>query len=197
MKLLYVPADLPLFPITEQFLKLIQDNEYIFWNYARLTEESGNLYDSATWKSGIKAQFPEIIQWFQNLPISSIRNVKFNKQNKVVLPHVDFTHPEKNFPLWKNNYENEPCGYRVIIKGASENKLYVINSLKEKIYCVLPKDTNTYILRQTDGWHGVDNDNDRMSLYIHIEVNREENNSIIARSLDKYKTYAIYDRLKR
>lgn len=192
-KLLWLPVAFPKFPITDKLLNLYRDEQFAFWSFSRLTEKKNSPYDIADWKQEIKEQFPEIIEWVKFLSIISIRNIKINIQDRSVNSHIDFTMPDKNPNLWNNNNQNEPCGYRVLLKGNSINTLYIINSLGEKVYCRQPDDTNTYLLRHTDGMHGVEDDTRRITVYFHIEINSENHKIILQESLNKYKEYAIYD----
>jgi hypothetical protein len=193
-KLLWIPVDIPLFPVTEKLLNQVKKEQFYFWDFYRLTEKMPSAYDKAQWKEEVLAEFPEIIDWFKNLPIKSIRNVKLNVQTRKVAPHIDFTKPDENPVLWKNNNDSEPCGYRILLSGTRTNTLYAVNSRGEKVYCTMPADTNTYLLRQTDGWHGVEDDTDRMILYPHLEIDIDAHGIILQRSISKYSEYAIYDK---
>lgn len=192
-KLLWIPADLPPFPITDKFLLLSKDDHFACWSFTRLTQKQPSAYDITWWNPEFEKNFTEIVEWFNNLPIKNIRNIKFNIQTTVVHPHIDFTNPDANMELWTNNHDNDPCGYRVLINGARSNKLYVVNSANEKIYCCIPPTTNTYLLRHSDGYHGVDEDENRLVVFIHIEVEPGKHAAILERSLSKYASYAIYD----
>jgi hypothetical protein len=192
--LLWIPVDLPKFPVSNRLLHLYRDEGFAFWSFARLTEKKDSPYDIADWKSEVKDQFPEIIEWANSLPIASIRNVKINLQNRSVKPHIDFTMPYKNPVLWSNNTVNEPCGYRVLLHGKTINTLYMINSAGEKVYCTQPEDTDTYLLRHTNGMHGVEDDEDRITMYLHLEINAEQHKKILEKSVEKYSNYAIYDK---
>lgn len=193
MKLLWIPADLPRFPVTDKLLALTKTEQFSSWEFVRLTEKRASPYDETNWKASTYVDFPEIIEWFECLPIKSLRNVKFNMQHSIVDPHIDFTCPDANAELWKNNSANDPCGYRILIHGNTTNTLYVTDSSGKNIYCNIPLDTNTYILRHSDGVHGVDNDIGRLVIFVHIEIDEAKHSSILASSLVKYGSYAIYD----
>jgi hypothetical protein len=193
-KLLWIPADVPPFPVSEKLLTQIKKEQFYFWDFFRLTEKMPSPYDKAEWKEEVVREFPEVIEWFKNLPVKSIRNVKLNIQKRKVAPHIDFTKPDDDPELWKNNNLMEPCGYRILLQGNRTDTLYAVNSKGEKVYCTMPEGTNTYLLRQTDGLHGVEDDIDRMIMYPHLEIDVNAHKIILENSLKKYSEYAIYDK---
>jgi hypothetical protein len=63
----------------------------------------------------------------------------------------------------------------------------------ERIYCNMPEDTDVYVLRHTDGWHGTEEDDNRQTMFLHIEVDPVKHQELLKRSLDKYSKYAVYE----
>jgi len=185
---LWSPIDLPKCPIIPS-LNLTSNWKY--WNFRKLTETAETPYSITTWNKEVKEKYPELINWFELLPIKTLRNVKMNSQIDTVKSHIDFTTPSLDPELWINNQINEPCGYRVLLNGLRKNKLYVIDDNK-KIYCNMPEDTDVYVLGHTTTLHGVDEDINRLTFFIHIEVDADRHRSIINRSLEKYSRYVIY-----
>ena len=122
-----------------------------------------------------------------------LNHFKFNIQTSSVATHIDFRNKEEDEELFMNNNENEPCGFRILLQGRRENCLYMKNDrYGKKIYCTMPDDTDVYVLRHTDGWHGTEEDLDRQTMFLHIEVDPEKHQELLAKSLTKYGKYAVY-----
>jgi len=187
--LLFLPIDLPRFPVDK--LSTDTESEWMFWKLKKLTEERSSPYDETLLKTDVPS---EISEWVHLLPYKTIRNVKFNIQQSAVMPHMDFTNPDGNRELHQNNTENEPCGFRVLLKGSKQNKLYVIKSNGEKFYPQIAEDTDTYVLRHTNGMHGVEFEEDRHTLFLHFEIDAVKHKELIERSLSKYGEYAVWDK---
>lgn len=185
--ILWCPIDLPKCPVVPE---LTPNINWYFWEFAKLTNNYENPYRITDFTEEVKSKYPELVEWFGLFPYRTIRNVKLNHQLEEVRPHVDFTKPELDPELHDNNVANEPCGYRILLKGSRKNKLYVIND-GEKIYCDMPEDTDVYVMNSTTGLHGVDDDTDRWIMYTHFEIDPEKNKKLLEKSLTKYSDYAI------
>jgi hypothetical protein len=190
-KLLWLPIDIPKFPYPD--MEITTETTWIFWSFGKITESRESPYDVSVIKKEILIKYPLLEEWFRNFPYKTIRNIKFNIQNSAVFPHIDFTKPEANPQLFANNSENEPCGYRILIRGSRTKMMYVVDN-GEKVYVDIPEDTDVYVLRHSEGWHGVDDEEGRTTIFTHFEVDPEENKLLIDRSLDKYKDYAIWSK---
>ncbi len=187
--LIWCPIDLPKCP---EFPNLNATTFWHFWNFMKITESSQTAYGISFIKNDVLLQYPNLVQWFRMFPYKTIRNIKLNQQVKEVKPHIDFTKPELDPHLYNNNQQNEPCGYRVLLRGGRKNKLYVVNK-DVKIYCEMPDDTDVYVLGHTSTMHGVDQDEDRLTFFLHFEIDPERHQSLIEKSLVKYSKYAIYE----
>lgn len=187
--ILWCPIDLPKCPVLP-VAKI--DFKWHFWEVTKLTINNLNPYEVTDFTDEVKKSYPELINWFRLFPYLSIRNVKLNRQISEVKAHIDFTKPELDPMLHKNNAMNEPCGYRILLKGNRKNKLYVVHNEK-KIYCEMPDDTDVYVLGHTSTLHGVEEDNDRWTIFMHFEIDNEAHNNLLNRSLLKYKQYAIFN----
>lgn len=197
-KLLWCPVDVPVVPNKEKLIEELtsstESGKYCFWKFFKITEDrpaDSGPYDVCEIKEEFKQHFPELVQWISLFPYKSIRNIKFNLQEQEVIPHCDFQKPDLEPELWKNNNDNDPCGYRVILSGSRKNKLYLWEN-DEKIYCDLPEDTDTYVLNHASGKHGVEDDENRFTIFMHLEIDPEKHKLLIERSLEKYGKYAIY-----
>jgi hypothetical protein len=187
--ILWCPIDLPKF---SNFPKFEQDLIWHFWKVSKLTINSCNPYSITEFNSNIKNNYPDLVEWFKLFPYTTIRNIILNLQIKKVNAHIDFTKPDLDPELYRNNSENEPCGYRIILSGGRKNKLYVIKN-NQKVYCTMPDDTDVYVLGHTSTLHGVDDDDNRWTIFTHFEIDKLRHNELLLRSLQKYKDYAIID----
>jgi len=184
---LWCPIDLPKCPVMPNTKT---DFVWHFWEVTKLTINNENPYAVTNFTDEVIQKYPELVEWFKLFPYKSIRNIKFNHQIREVTKHIDFTKPDLDVDLHKNNSENEPCGYRVLLKGSRKNKLYVIHNDK-KIYCDMPDDTDVYVLGHTSTLHGVDDDDDRWTIFTHFEIDSSRHDELLAKSFNKYKKYAI------
>jgi len=189
-KLLWLPIDIPKFPIND--LLITTSSKWQFWNFFKMTQEMDTPYSVSDFRNEIKTDYPELIEWFKNFPYQNIRNIKFNIQQEAVRAHKDFVNPTVEFNLFKNNYSNEPCGYRILLKGKRHDTLYVENKGK-KIYTYLPDSTDVYVLRHTDGKHGVEIDKNRTTIFTHFEIDQNKHKLLIEKSLEKYSNFAIFE----
>ena len=186
--ILWCPVDVPKFPI--EHFKPSTNKSWADWDYYKLTERTKTPYDISEFTENAKIQYSEVIKWIENFPYKNIRNVKFNIQKSFVTPHTDFDFPDKEPLLYKNNRENEPCGYRILINGKRENSLFVMDGDK-KIYTRMPEDTDVYVLGHTSTTHGVDDEPGRETMFLHFEIDPTENLELLEKSYKKYKDYAI------
>ena len=182
-----MPIDIPKCPI-----RLTVNSGFFwgYWEFNKLTQQRDNPYDKSDWTDEAKEKHSELIEWFNYFPYTNIINVKINRQLKEVKPHIDFNRPELHPAMYYNNNENEPCGYRIIINGSRKKGIYVMRG-EEKIYCDIPDDTDTYVLGHTTTMHGVDDDDDRITIFAHFEIDAEKNRDLLQRSFEKYGSYAI------
>ena len=187
--LIWCPIDVPKLPRSFQEHG---GNIWHFWKKTNFTEKKQTPYDESEWTQHVLAKYPEFVEWFKCLPYATIRNVKFNIQVHPVSPHIDFTQPLLKPDLHNNNALNEPCGYRIIVTGKRTNALYVMDGDK-KVYCNMPQETDVYVLGHTNTLHGVDDEPGRETIFVHIEVNPDQHQLLLSRSLAKYKQYAIYE----
>jgi hypothetical protein len=186
--ILFCPIDLPKCPVIP---KVDTTNDFLWWRFGRLTTTPDFQYQRTDWLPEIKETYPDLINWFKLFPIKSIVGVKLNFQYKTVEPHIDFIHPKLDEKLWQHNNDNEPCGYRILLKGTRKNKMYVVDG-EEKIYCTLPEETDVYVLGHTTALHGVDLDYSRLTIYTHFEVDEDLHQKLIMQSIDKYNQYVVY-----
>ena len=185
--ILWCPIDLPKCPVMP-----VAAINFIwhFWEVSKLTLNHDNPYAITEFTTQAKELYPELIEWFNLFPYKNIRNIKLNHQIKPVSKHIDFTKPDLDPLLHENNRLNEPCGYRVFLKGKRKNRLYVMHN-EEKIYCEIPDDTDVYVLGHTSTLHGVDDDEDRWTIFTHFEIDELKHKELLQKSLTKYAEYVI------
>jgi hypothetical protein len=192
--LLWLPIDIPLIPLKNKLLNdFTSETSWKYWEFKRLTNKQLSPYDVSAWSSETETKFPKLIKWFEYFPFKNIRNIKINSQLHTVKRHIDFTDSTGDIALWENNNINEPCGYRIIIKGKRQNALYIEKQDKTKIYCNMPTNTDVYVLNHTAGYHGVDDDIGRCTIFCHAEIDNTRHRELIEQSLRKYQQFAIWD----
>jgi hypothetical protein len=183
--ILWVPVDIPKFPLPS--LDLPTHTSWSYWDFAKLTKQKSSPYLETEFEENVSVVLKK---WFDYFPYKTIRNIKFNIQKNVVSDHIDFTKPHLDLNLHQNNANNEPCGYRILLRGTRKGKMYVIRD-GERVYTEMPDDTDVYVLGHTNTMHGVDYEPGRVTIFTHFEVDPVEHKKLIDRSLDKYKKYAI------
>ena len=185
----YLPINIPrMNPIKWDGMKT---SRYAWWNMVKITKETENRYD----ESIIKPEFLEMNPWFgdwlKHLPIKRLINIKLHMQDRPTDPHIDFNKPNENLDLYRVTRTNEPCGYRVVVKGSPKNVMYVIDDNGDKIYSELPYSTNTYAINHTQCIHGTEEDKDRCVMFFQFEVDKQKHSQIINQSRLVYKDYVI------
>jgi hypothetical protein len=169
------------------------DEGFAYWKFRRLTERQDSPYSVSAWKKEIRENSAGLIKWFGHLPFTNLRNIKLNRQERPVGGHIDFTNPGLDGNLWENNHCNEPCGYRVLVRGRRDGCLWVDGSDGTRYACNMPGSTDVYVLDHTAGYHGVDDDADRWTIFCHAEIEPNLHAAIIKRSLEKYGDLAIWE----
>jgi hypothetical protein len=56
----------------------------------------------------------------------------------------------------------------------------------------MPEETDVYVLGHTSTIHGVEEDSERLTFFMHLEIDADKHQEILQRSLNKYKEYAIF-----
>lgn len=165
-----------------------------------------------------KQKYPELIEYLMmRLPFHHFLYVKLIMPHRDVFAHIDnnYLHyqvPENYGRKWflqtkhfaDYTLENEPCGYHIHINGSRDN-LYIAERFEsrersrdnrdwshiEADYCELPESTDTYAMMVTNSPHGVtlNNDVDRLSVFIIGKVIKEKHLELINKSITKYSQY--------
>lgn len=180
MTLLFLPID-------------IQVNNIDFKRTAELKKVPAQVFQPAWWDSAILDsaslnQFDDIIK---QLPYDKISIVMHKFQNGPVGSHLDVYPNMKIDPdELANITDNEPCGYRLVLNG-KDDALEIfdgVNWLTPK----LPSTPCCYLINSTRLRHRVKDDPGREVLYFRGLINKERNQTLIEKSLIKYKEHAVY-----
>jgi len=210
----FLPLDLPLFEHKEKVLKTFTgDINFGYWHEEELTErDRQNPFEKEmSFTKEAMDKYPELISYIKkHWPFEYFVYVKLIRANKDVEPHVDGNFvdnkgPAGNYNTITQNYldhqlETEPCGYRMIINGA-RNSLYLCDEYDptyknhnwdhlQKKYCVIPDDTDCFVLRTNDSPHGVDyieNDDNRLLLFAIGKLDIDKHKQLLEKSNLKYK----------
>lgn len=184
----WMPIDVPKFPYPD--FNINQDHSWAFWKFGSMTEKVGDSFVERKLDPNLLQQYPLLENWFKHFPYKSIRNVKFNIQVADVKVHKDFNRIHDDYSLFLNNRDNEPCGYRVLLKGSRNRGMFLADG-EQKQYINMPEETDVYVLGQTNIYHGVDYEPGRTTIFMHFEIDRDRHVDLLNRSYAKYKHYAI------
>lgn len=189
--LLYLPIDLPIMINKDEIYDSFKPHsDFHVWKFMKLTEQVDGKYGRNHLKESSRINFPSLCNYIDTLPFDAISNVKINVQTQETAPHVDFTQPEQGKELWENSVNNEPCGYRIVIKGAPD--VVKIHRGEEIVTTHLPDDTHTYVINQSSGLHSVVDDPGRITVYTTGFINEDKHDNLLEASLNKYSKYAIW-----
>jgi hypothetical protein len=198
-KLLWVPADLPLFlekkELVEKFhLDYVNDKKAKAFDSQQFTEHTDS-YEISPYKQEYLESHKYLIDYItENMPYTDIVNIKIHHQSRQGKTHIDFGSPDKNIELFNHNNSVEPCGYRMVIAGVRQGQLYVERNDGSRVYPTLPESTDWYILGHTNVPHGLDGvDTNRYIIFCHAWIDKEKHDEIVKRSLEKYGDYCVYD----
>lgn len=198
-KLLWIPADLPLFADKAELLNSYQvdyvnEKKARAFNSQQLTKHTDN-YGISVYKDKYVESHKCLFDYItDHMPYTDLVSVKIHNQARQGKTHLDFTVPGNNMDLYNHNHELEPCGYRMVIAGTRQGHLYIEQRDGTRIFPTLPESTDWYILGHTNAPHGLEGvDADRYILFCHAWINEEQHNQILKRSIEKYSEYAVYD----
>ncbi len=178
MNFLFLPIDIDLslleFYQEDRSIELKEYNPY--WSSTPIDQQTL-----------LGTRFNEILK---QLPFEKITTLTHKIQQRKVESHVD-VYPSMTFEEGELEHikENEPCGYRFILKGNTDS-LEVFNGNKW-LDATVPNIPCCYLLNSTVGYHRVKEDKNRETIYVRGFVNPQKHQKLIKRSYEKYKDYAI------
>jgi hypothetical protein len=193
----FLPIALPKIPNKKSIVaNFDKEFKYGWWDAIRLFEPTVNFEPTDRWSKDATEKFPELKQWMIDyIPFTDYIHSKIMKSKDLVLPHVDYQDPNRRPDVYKHLNENEPSSYRLVIFGKRENSVYLCKNVdspvENRIYPVLPDDTDVYAMPYTDQVHGVDFESDRIIVITNGYLDIERHQSLLKTSLEKYKDYLI------
>ena len=209
----FLPLDLPLFEYKQSVLDAFDGNiEFGFWKEEELTyrDRSNPFGDPSEFTAAALQKYPTLIDYITTQwPFEYFVYVKLIRANRDVYPHVDGNFIDNKGPIGNYNtitqeyYDHqlstEPCGYRMIVNG-SRSSLYLCDTYDptykqknwaglDKQYCVIPEDTDCFVLQTNNSPHGVDyiaDDNNRLLLFAIGKLDVDRHRALIEKSEARY-----------
>lgn len=189
--LLYVPIDLPQSINKKEILESFSPkNNFHVWNFQKLTYSTGGKYGPNNLKEEYREIFPSLCQFIDQLPFTNLSNAKINLQTSATKMHVDFVKPQDGQRLLESITGNEPCGYRIVIKGRKD--VIKIKNNDQIVTAMMPEDTDCYVINQSSCEHLVLEDPGRITVYVTGFMDKESHSNLISKSLDRFGDYAIW-----
>ena len=193
----YLPVDLPQIPNKAGIVQAFQ-REFSFgwWDAVRLFEPTKDFEPTDKWSDAANTRYPDLKQWMSDhLPYSAHIHAKLMKTRDLVLPHVDYLDPNRQPDVYRHLVQNEPASYRLIISGNRTGSLYLCKSVdsavSDRVYPILPDDTDVYAMPYTNQVHGVDFENDRVMVITNGYIDVSRHQDLLKRSMEKYGDYLI------
>jgi len=177
--LVFLPIDIDL---TELNFKQLDNSKKSgswqgYWDASFISEETIK-----------QTQFDKILD---QLPLTKITRLFHKIQTKSVVSHLDC---QDDMIYEDGEYEYlksiEPGGYRLVLSG-SPKALWVFDN-KEWRNVTLPSVPCCYVLNATAGYHKLDMDPGRETIYMRGYVDELKHQELLKRSFEKYKDYAVY-----
>jgi hypothetical protein len=183
-----------------------------FWQKEELTVRDRNkpFNDPTTFTEDALLKYPDLIEYMTtHWPFEHYIFATLMRANRPVHPHVDGNFVDDkglynryntvSQEYYDHQIATEPCGYRMIIKG-NRSSLYLCDTYDptyeqidwtglEKQYCVIPEDTDCFVLKTNDSPHGVDyieDDNDRLLLFAIGWLDVDKHRELIEKSKIRY-----------
>lgn len=171
------------------------------WNSYRLREieekeaswESQNSEELWRWTAESRLTCPKLIQYIEDhLPLKKIRAASIMSSRGTVPAHFDMSpnlpHESKNIYI-----DNEPSMYRLLLDGIIKENSFYVASPSKKSYINLPTDSPGWVMGSFSCTHGNDEEvpYQKIILYIIGEVDIDRHQTLVNKSYEKYKEYAI------
>ena len=148
-------------------------------------------YWNATFISNNTIKQTNFDKILNQLPLTKITRLFHKIQTKAVVSHLDC---QDDMIYEDGEYEYlksiEPGGYRLVLSG-SPKALWVFDN-KEWHNVTLPSVPCCYVLNATAGYHKLDLDPNRETIYMRGYVDEANHQDLLKRSFEKYKDYAVY-----
>lgn len=187
-QLFFCPIDLEI--LNFELPAIYQKKEWMWWSSEYLTEEIAKSASSPLRKD-LDTSYQPIFDIIKQLPLIEFDMVRFSRQMKQISPHCDIYKSQVSEDAFNHYSDTEPSGYRVVLKGStSALKVFANGSWHRPI---LPKLPMCYIINTTKCIHSVDDDPDRITLYVRGKIDKEKHLELLSKSLEKYDHLAIWN----
>jgi hypothetical protein len=164
-------------------------------NFKQLDNSNKNTKWNDYWDSSFISQdtikqnkFDQILN---QLPFKKITRMFHKIQTLSVESHLDC---QLKMIYEDGEYEHlksiEPGGYRIVLKGNTD--VLWVNDNKKWVQIKLPSVPCCYVLNATAGYHKLDADPGRETIYMRGYVDEVKHQELLKRSFEKYKDYAVY-----
>lgn len=180
--LVFLPIDIDLSELN--FQQSTNSNKSPAW-------QGDNWWDSSVVSAETVKQtnFDQILN---QLPLTKITRFLHKIQQKKASSHLDCQPVGMEYEEGEYEYLKsiEPSGYRIVLSG-SPKALWIYDN-KEWHNVILPSVPCCYVLNATAGYHKLDLDLGRETIYLRGYVDLEKHQELLKRSLEKYKDHAVY-----
>ena len=209
---IFTPLAIPPIPEKQKVLDRFNAPDfYVWWDEETLLGEKENnnpLGRPQKWTENAKNNYPELIDWVETyIPCDEWYYIRIARAKEEIPPHVDgnSVNPTHKHHLailpeaLEYNMEHEPIGYRFVIAG-SMDKMYMCKehdytrnmTWQDKHMCIVPDDTDAFVIRNQDQAHGVEADtDDRLIGFILGKVNAKKHWDLIEKSVSTYSDNVI------
>lgn len=163
-----------------------------WWSFEQLLQYEGKeIFETKDWREDLGPEYNVYKELVNQLPLTDLSNVRLTVQRVPVEPHLDLYKfhrvPEK---LYNHFIENEPCGYRFILKGSNDTLQLFLNG--NWVTANVPNVPCCYLINTTSVMHRVLNDPERITLYVRGTVDENKHQEFIKQNLEIYKDYVLY-----
>ena len=175
------------------FLPIDVDLSQLDFKQLDASKKSGSWqgYWNATFISDETVKQTQLDKILNQLPLTRITRLFHKIQTKPVVSHLDC---QDDMIYEDGEYEYlksiEPGGYRLVLSG-SPKALWVFDN-KEWHNVTLPCVPCCYVINATAGYHKLDVDSNRETIYMRGYVDQAKHQELLKRSFEKYKDYAVY-----
>lgn len=193
----FLPIDLPRIPNKEGIIAAFEKEfTYGWWDAVRMFEPTKDFEPTDKWSKAAIEQYPDLKQFMEeHIPFTAHIHAKMMRSKDVVLPHVDYQDPNRRPDVYKHLNEQEPSSYRLVIAGSRKNSVYLAKSVdspvENRVYPVLPDDTDVYAMPYTNQVHGVDFEEGRIIVITNGYIDIPRHHALLSRSLEKYGDYLV------
>lgn len=187
MKLVFCPIDLDISITSLPEIRQHQSHEYNkFWDNEILLDDSGQ------WRSDLHSDMDPVKELVAKLPYTSLNYVRVSRQTGPVIAHKDIWPKQVSAEMYEHFVATEPCGYRIVLQGSTD----VLEAHIDGKWCTtyLPSVPCCYVADTTAIHHRVQEDPNRIIIYVRGFVDIEAHKKLIKRSLDRYSDYAVYSK---